>query len=151
MSLFVPPIHRLRRGPILIGFAAAISALALLPAAAGAGSTNHHLEFRLSSPEHQDMVGEGSILIRARCLGEPCSVVASAKSKKPSLHTGKASAQLAAGDSETLALPLPKQQRGKLKAALEAGRSPVFTITATAHDHGGTHIPLSIEVTAQRP
>ena len=151
MSLFVPPIHRPRRGPILIGLAALISVLALLPAAAGAGSTSHHLEFRLSSPEHQDVVGEGAILIRARCLGEPCTVVASAKSKKPSLHTGKARAQLAPGVAETLSLPLSKQQRGKLKAALEAGRSPVFTVEATARDHGGTHIPLTIEVTAQKP
>jgi hypothetical protein len=151
VSSFVPLIHRPLRGPILIGFAAAISALALLPAAAGAGSTNHHLEFRLSSPEHQDMVGEGAILIRARCLGEPCRVVASAKSKKPLLHTGKARAQLAAGTSETLSLPLPKLQRGKLKAALEAGRSPVFTVEATARDNAGTHIPLTIEVRAEKP
>lgn len=147
---FARPSQRLRRGPILIGLAAVIAA-ALLPAAAGAGSTNHHLEFRLSSPEHQDIVGEGAILIRARCLGEPCTVVAAAKSKNPLLHTGKARAQIAAGEAETLALPLPKQQRGKLKAALEAGRSPVFTVKATARDQAGTHIPLSIEVKAQKP
>lgn len=151
MSL-VPVVQRLRRGPILIGLAAVIAALVLLPAAAGAGGPqSHHLEFRLSSPEHQDMVGEGAILIRARCIGEPCSVVAAAKSNQPALHTGKARARIAAGDAETISLPLARQQRGKLKAALEAGRSPVFTIEATARDQAGTHIPLSIEVTAQKP
>jgi hypothetical protein len=128
-----------------------VIAAALLPAAAGAGSTSHHLEFRLSSPEHQDIVGEGAILIRARCLGEPCGVVAAGKSTQPSLHTGTVRAQLAPGVAETLSLPLSKLQRGKLKAALEAGRSPVFTVTATARDRTGTHIPLSIEVTARKP
>ncbi|HKZ14396.1 MAG TPA: hypothetical protein VJL81_11170 [Solirubrobacterales bacterium] len=148
---FSRPSRRPSRRPILIGFTAAIAVALLLPAAAAGGPQSNHLEFRLSSPEHQDIVGEGAILIRARCLGEPCTVVASAKSKSPSLHTGKARAKIGAGEAETLSLPLAKQQRGKLKAALEAGRHPTFTVEATAHDQAGTHIPLSIEVTAQKP
>lgn len=148
---FARPFQRPSRRPILIGLTAAIALAALLPAAAGAGSQSHHLEFRLSSPEHQDIVSEGAILVRARCLGEPCTVVAAAKSKSPSIKTAKARAQVGAGESETLALPLSKQQRGKLKAALEAGRHPSFTVEATAHDRAGTYIPLSIEVTAQKP
>ncbi|HXF32705.1 MAG TPA: hypothetical protein VN522_14410 [Solirubrobacterales bacterium] len=125
---------------------------ALLPAVAGAGGTTHHqFEFRLSGPEHQDMVGERAILIRARCIGEPCTVVASAKSESPALHSGTARARIGAGETEVLTLPLAPRQRGKLKAALEAGRSPTFTVAATAHDAAGTYVPLSLEVRAQKP
>lgn len=77
-------------------------------------------------------------------------MVASAKSKNPSLHTGQARVTIAAGEAKTLSLPLPKQQRAKLKAALNSGRSPIFTVKATAHDQAGTHIPLSIQVEAQK-
>jgi hypothetical protein len=133
--------------PILIG---ALLALALLPAAALGGKTTH-LEFRLSALPHQDMVGESAIEVRARCLSSPCTVIAKATSKNPSLHTSQATTKIAAGEAKTLALPLPKQQRGKLKAALEAGRSPIFTVKATAHDKNGTHIPLSIQVESKQP
>jgi hypothetical protein len=78
-------------------------------------------------------------------------VVASAKSKNPSLHTGNVRTQIGVGEAETLTLPLAPRQRGKLKAALEAGRSPTFTVTATAHDQGGTRIPLTITVEAKKP
>jgi hypothetical protein len=137
------------RGPILIGLA--LVALALLPAAAIGGTKSAHLDFRLSALPHQDMVGESAIEVRARCLSASCTVVASATSKSPALHTGQASVKIAAGEATTLSLPLPKQQRGKLKAALEAGRSPVFTVKATAHDQAGTRIPLSIQVEAKKP
>jgi hypothetical protein len=137
------------RGPILI--AALIALAALLPAAAVGGTKSNHLEFRLSALPHQDMVGESAIEVRVRCLSEPCTVVGSAKSKDPSLHTGQGRLTLEAGEADTLVLPLSKQQRGKLKAALEAGRSPLFTVKATAHDQGGTHIPLSIQVEAKKP
>jgi hypothetical protein len=143
--------QRLSRGPILIGLIA-IAAAALLPAAAGAGGPRaHHFEFRLSASPHQDMVGDSAILVRARCLTEPCTVVASAKSQNPALHTGTIRTKIAAGDAETLSLPLAKRQRGKLKAALAAGRSPIFTVKATAHDRAGTYVPLSIEVRALKP
>jgi hypothetical protein len=146
---FARPLQRLSRGPILIGLA--LIAAALLPAAAGAGANAHHLEFRLSALPHQDLVGESAIQVRVRCLSEPCTVVASGKSKNPALHTGTTRAQLAAGEADTLSLSLAPRQRGKLKAALEAGRSPLFTITATAHDQSGTRIPLSITVEAKKP
>ncbi len=145
---FARPSLRPFRGPFLI--AALVALAALLPAAA-AGGPKHHLEFRLSALPHQDMVGESAIELRARCIGEPCTVVASAASKSPSLHSGTAHLKIAAGQSATLTLPLAKQQRGKLKAALEAGKSPIFTVSATAHDASGTHIPLKIEVKAQKP
>jgi hypothetical protein len=149
---FVRSLQRRPRGPILIGLVAVIAVAALLPAVAGAGGTKgHQLEFRLSGPEHQDVVGESAILIRARCIGEPCTVVASAKSKGPALHSGSARAKIDAGEAETISLPLAPRQRGKLKAALEAGRSPTFTVKATAHDSAGTYVPLSIEVQAQKP
>jgi hypothetical protein len=139
---------RLRLAPILIGLS--LLAAAFLPVAAGAGET-HHLEFRLSAPRHQDLVGARAVTIRARCLGEPCVVVAVAKSKNPALRTAKARLKIGAGESGSLALPLPKRQRGKLKAALAAGRHPPFTVEATAHDHAGTHVPLTLEVRAQKP
>ena len=130
-----------------------IAVAALLPAVAGAGGTKnaHHLEFRLSALPHQDIVGESAIEVRVRCLSEPCTVVASAKSKNPSLRSGTTRAQIAVGEAETLSLPLAPRQRGKLKAALEAGRSPTFTVSATAHDQAGTRIPLSIPVEAKKP
>jgi hypothetical protein len=135
--------------PVLIGLAL-IALVALLPAAASGGAKTH-LEFRLSAPPHQDLVGDGAIEARVRCLGEPCTVVASATSRNPALHTGQARIKIAAGNAATLSLPLPKQQRGKLKAALEAGRSPIFTVKATAHDKGGTYIPLTLEVESKQP
>lgn len=148
---FARPSQRLPRGPILIGLLA-IAIAALLPPVAGAGPAKggHHLEFRLSAQGHQDMVGESAVLVRARCLGEPCTVVATAKSKNPALHTGTARVHLAADAAETISLPLPPRQRGKLKAALEAGKSPTFTVEATASDKAGTHVPLSIEVRAHK-
>jgi hypothetical protein len=146
---FARPLQRLSRGPVLIALAA-IALVALLPAAA-VGGPKHHLEFRLSALPHQDMVGDSAIQVRARCLSEPCTVVATAKSKNPALRSGTARTKLAAGESGTLSLPLAKQQRGKLKAALEAGRDPIFTVTATAHNQAGTHIPLTIEVRPQKP
>lgn len=147
---FARPFQRPSRGPFLIA-AALIVLAALLPAAAAGGPKQNHLEFRLSALPHQDMVGESAIELRARCIGEPCTVVASATSKSPALHTGQARLKIAAGESTTLSLPLPKLQRGKLKAALEAGKSPTFTVEATAHDKGGTRIPLKIEIKAQKP
>jgi hypothetical protein len=135
--------------PLLIG--ALLVVAALLPGAALGGAKGAHYEFRLSAMPRQDMVGESAIEVRARCLGEPCTVVASAKSKSPAIHTGQVRVKIAVGEATTLSLPLAKQQRGKLKAALEAGRSPIFTVKATAHDKGGTHIPLSIQVEAKKP
>jgi hypothetical protein len=97
------------------------------------------------------MVGESAIEVRARCLGKPCTVVASATSKNPTLHTAQATIKIAAGEAATLSLPLPKQQRSKLKSALNSGRSPIFTVKATAHDQAGTHIPLTIQVESKQP
>jgi hypothetical protein len=135
--------------PILIG--ALLALAALLPAAAIGGGKSAKLEFHLSAFPHQDMVGESAIEVRARCLSEPCTVVASATSKDPSLHTGQSRTTIAAGEAKTLLLPLPEQQRGRLKAALEAGRAPIFTVKATAHDKHGSRIKLSIQVASKRP
>lgn len=147
---FARPLQRPSRRPILIGLTL-IALAALLPAVAAGTKNSHHLEFRLSAVPHQDMVGESAILIRTRCLSEPCTVVASAKSKNPALHTGTTRVQIPAGDAKTVSLPLAPRQRGRLKATLEAGRSPAFTIKAVAHDKAGTLIPLSIEVRALKP
>jgi hypothetical protein len=141
----------LRRPAAAILIGALLVLAGLLPAAASDGANGPHLEFRLSALPHQDMVGDSAIEVRARCLSEPCTVVASATSKSPAIHTGQARARIAAGEATTLVLPLPKQQRGKLKAALEAGRSPIFTVKATAHDKAGTYIPLSIQIEAKKP
>jgi hypothetical protein len=145
----IRPLLKLRRTPILIGLLAAIVAAALVPAASSAArQPAHHLVFRLSGPEHQDVLGAGAIKIRARCPAEACTVVASATSKSPSIRTARARAHIAAGSAETLSLPLSPRQAGKLKAALKTGRSPAFTVKAIASDPAGTHVPLSIEVHA---
>lgn len=147
---FSRPSLRPPRGPILIGLAL-FALVALLPAAAIGGTKGAHLEFRLSAMPRQDMLGESAVEVRARCLSEACTVVASASSKNPALHTGQARTRLAAGEAKALSLPLSKLQRGKLKAALESGRSPIFTVKATAHDKAGNYVPLTIQVEAKQP
>lgn len=142
----IRPILRLSRGRILIGLTATATAAALVPAASGAGPTAHRLVFRLSGAGHQDVLGAGAIKVRGRCPSEACTVVASAASKDPDLHTARARAHIVAGAAETLLLPLPPRQASKLKATLKAGGSPIFTVTATARDDHGSSVPLSIQV-----
>jgi hypothetical protein len=145
------PLPRLRSRRVLIGLAAATAAAALVPAASTAGPTTHHLVFRLSGPDRQDILGAGAIKIRAFCPSEACTVVASATARNPSLHTAKARAQVPAGTAESILLPLSPKQAAKLKAALKAGRSPTFTVKATARDDAGAHVPLSIRVKPLNP
>jgi hypothetical protein len=145
----IRPLQGLRRGPVLIALSAGIAAAALVPAAAAAPQT-HHLEFHLSGPSPQDIVGTASIKVRARCPTEACIVVASATSEHPAVHTGNARASLRAGGATTLNLPLAPRQRGKLKAALKAGHIPTFIVSATARDRAGTKVPLTIKVRPQK-
>jgi hypothetical protein len=141
----IRPLQRLRRRPVLIALSAGILAAALVPAAAAAPRANH-LKFHLSGPSPQDIVGSEAIRVRASCPSEACTVTATATSEHPSVHTGSARVSVRAGGAATLNLPLAPRQRGKLKAALEAGRSPTFTVNATARDHAGTKVPLTIQV-----
>jgi hypothetical protein len=145
----IRPLQRLRHGPVLIALSAGLLAAALAPAAAAAPQT-HHLEFHLSGPSPQDIVGTAEIKVRARCPTEACTVTASATSEHPALHTGNARVSVPAGGAATLKLPLAPRQRGKLKAALAAGHSPTFTVNATARDHTGTKVPLTIQVRPQK-
>jgi len=155
MSIIRPP-QRLHLARVLIGLAASAAVAGLLPAAAGAGgpqggSTSHHLEFRLSGRDHQDVLGVGAILINARCPTEACAVVAKATSESPSIQSGTVHAHLAAGQAKRISVPLARRQRGKLKAALKAGKTPILTVEATARDNSGNRIPLSLEVRAFKP
>jgi hypothetical protein len=145
----IGPIQRLRRAPLLIALGTGIAAAALVPAAAAAPQM-HHLEFHLSGPSPQDIVGKAAIKVNARCPTEACTVVASATSEHPAVHTGSTRVSVRAGGSATLSLPLAPRQRGKLKAALEAGRTPTFTVSAAAHDQAGTRVPLTIQVRPQK-
>lgn len=155
MSITRPP-QRLHLARLLIALVAPIVVAGLCPAVAGAGapheaSKGHHLEFRLSGRDRQDVLGASAIVINARCPTEACTVVAKATSKKPSIHTATVHAHVAAGKAASITLPLAKRQRGKLKAALEAGKSPILLVKATAHDHAGNKIPLTLEVRAFKP
>ncbi|MBN9494992.1 hypothetical protein J0H33_16845 [bacterium] len=145
----IRPAIRLRLRPILIGATAVLAAAALVPVAAAAPSG--HLEFRLSGPSPQDVVTAGGIKVNARCPADACTVVASATSKNPALHTDTARAKIGAGKAKAITMPLATGQREKLEAAIKAGKPPTFTVKATAHDSGGTHVPLTIQVKVHPP
>lgn len=151
MSIIRPP-QRLHLTRLIIALVAPVVVTGFYPAAAGAGATQgHHLEFRLSGRDHQDVLGARAIVINARCPTEACTVVARATSRQPSIQSATIHAHVAAGKAATIMLPLAKRQRGKLKAALEAGKSPSLMVKATAHDQVGNKIPLSLEVRAFKP
>lgn len=148
----IRPTQRLRPNRILIALAAGVALAALVPAAAGAGNPpTHHLEFRLSGSGHQDVIGTHAIVVNARCQEEDCTVVASASAKKPAVHSATVRAHIEAGAATTISMPLAPRQRGRLKAALEAGESPTLTVKAVAHDHSGNKVPLTFEVHARKP
>jgi hypothetical protein len=151
MSIIRPHL-KLPAGRILIALLAAIIVAALVPAASSAErSITHRLVFRLSGPERQDVIGAPAILGMAHCPTDACTVVASATSESPSFRTAKVHAHVRAGASERIALPLTSRQRGKLKAALEAGNSPTITVRATAHDAAGDRVLLSLAVRPVKP
>jgi hypothetical protein len=153
MSIIRPPMKP-RRGRKVIGLLAvtALSA-ALIPAASSAhrGSGRHNLVFRVTGSAHQDVIDAHGIVISVRCPAEACTVVASATSASPSIHTGKFHAHVAAGGAERLTLPLSTRDSGKLKAALEAGKAPTLTVKATAKDGFGSEVPLSLQVKPVKP
>jgi hypothetical protein len=142
-----PPL-RPRRRRFLIGLVAAIAILAL-PVAASAGA-RHHLVFQLSGSSHQNVVDAGGITIALHCPTEACTVVASASSASPSLRTASVRTRVAGGTTKQLTLPLAPRQTGKLKAALEAGKTPILTVNATARDSSGNRVPLSFQVRSDR-
>jgi hypothetical protein len=148
----IRPVSRPRPRRILIALAATITAMALLPTAAGAGgTTTHHLVFRLSGPARQDVISSGAVRIEAHCPADACTVVASAISKSPSIRTAEVQAHVPAGATESISVPFASRDRGKLKAAFEAGHRPTLTVEASARDAAGDHIDLSITVRPARP
>jgi hypothetical protein len=148
MSTVRPPV-RLQSRRILIGLAAAAAVVALAPTASSA-QARHHLVFKLSGPAHQNLVGSEGIAISLHCPLEACTVVASAFSKSPSIHTDQVRTHVAGGTTANLTLPLAPRQNGKLKAALEAGKSPAVTVHATARDSSGNKVSLSLLVRANK-
>jgi hypothetical protein len=146
-----PYLERRRPTRILIGLlAVSAGAVALLPAISSAGSPKgvHKLVFKIDGQARQNVVGTGGIVVTARCPAEACTVVASAKAKSPSIHTGKVRARVAAGGAERLTLPLGAKDGEKLRAALGAGKKPTLTVSATARDAYGAKVPLELTVTA---
>jgi hypothetical protein len=146
----IRPVSRLLPGRVPSALLAAIVAVALVPAMAGADGA-HHLIFRLSGRSHQDVLDSGAILVNAHCPAEACTVVAMATSKSPAFHTAKVHARVPAGAAASLSLPLGPRRRDRLKAALEAGHSPTLTVKATAHDRVGNKILLSLTVRPFEP
>jgi hypothetical protein len=148
-----PHLLRRRRSRILIGLLAITAcAAALVPAISSAGSpqSGHKLVFRIHGQARQDVVGDGGIALKAECPAEACTVVAWAQAKSPSVHTGKVRARVAGGGSQRIVLPLGKSEGRKLQAALEAGKKPALTVSATARDGYGAEVPLELTVTALR-
>ncbi len=136
------------RGRILIGLATTAMAAALLPASSGAGQ--HHLVFELSGPSHQNMVTAAAVDVSVECPTEACTVVASASSASPSVHTGTVRTRVARGSAQTLTLPLAPAQNAKLKAATQAGKSPTLTVQATARDAAGNQVRLTLLVRSDK-
>ena len=58
---------------------------------------------------------------------------------------------ISAGSAETISLSLSRRQKGKLKAALEAGHRPIFTVKAVARGKAGTRVPLALKVKPTKP
>lgn len=153
MSIIRPPL-RPRRGRTLICLlvAATTATAALAPVASNAQAKGRHdLVFKVTGASRQNVIGAHAIVISVRCPVEACNVVASATSSSPSVHTGNLRIQVPAGGSERLTLPLSPRNCAKLKAALEAGKSPTLTVDATAHDPFGGKVPLSIKVRPVKP
>lgn len=148
-----PYLLRRRPGRILIGLlAVSAAAAALVPAISSAGSPKsvHKLVFKIDGKARQKVVGAGGIVVTARCPAEACTVVASAKGKSPSIHTGKVRALVAGGESQRMILPLSAKDGAKLRAALVAGKEPALTVSAMARDGYGAKVPLELTVTALR-
>jgi hypothetical protein len=163
MSIIRPVLKRsaertpypVRRNPgrILIGLLAiAAGVAALVPAISSAGSPHgtHKLVFRIDGQARQDVVDAGGIVVTASCPTESCTVVASAKAKRPSVHTGKVRMRVSGGGSQRMMLPLGAKDAEKLGVALAAGEKPALTVNATARDGYGAEVPLKMTVTALR-
>jgi len=163
MSIIRPAVKRsadwtsypLRRSPgrILIGLlTVSVGAAALVPAISSAGSPKgvHKLVFKIDGQARQAVVSAGGIVVTARCPAEACTVVASAKGKSPSVHTGKVRSHVTAGGSQRMMLPLGAKDGQKLRAALAAGKKPALTVSAMARDAYGAKVPLELTVTALR-
>jgi hypothetical protein len=148
----IPSPVRRRPARILIGLLTlCVGVAALLPAiSSGASHGAHKLVFKIDGQARQDVVSAGGIVLTARCPAEACTVTASAAAKSPSVHTGRARVQVAAGGSSRMTLPLGAKDAGKLRAALEAGKKPTLTVKAMARDHYGAKVPLELTVTALR-
>jgi hypothetical protein len=141
----VHPSLRPHRKRFLIGLLAAIAILILVPVASSA-QARHHLVFQLTGPSHQNMVDAEGVTIALHCPTEACTVVASATSVSPAVHSASVRTRVAAGTTKQLTLPLAPRQTNKLKAALKSGKSPILTVHATARDASGNRVPLTLQV-----
>ncbi len=152
MSIIRPPVKR-RPGRMIVGLLAVTTAgAAFLPAVPSAqAKARHHLVFKVAGKGRQDVIGTEGIVITARCPTEACIVVASARSRRPALRTGRVRARVAAGGSERIVLPLTAREDAKLRAAVEAGKSPSLTVRATAKDGFGSEVPLKLTIHPVKP
>jgi hypothetical protein len=143
------------RTTVLVGTLALLAALAPAAAAAGpaAGPAKpgaHHLSFHIGGASHQDVVGAEAVRFRVTCPTEACTVVASASTRSPAVHSRTVRSHLAKGDSKQLTLPVAAAQCAKLASALERGKAPSLTVRAIAKDTAGNSVPLTLRVAVTR-
>ena len=142
---------KLRRRAILAALIAPLPTPASRDGTAPAVHQTSRLVFRLGGPTHQDVIGSRQIAFVAHCPEDACRVAASVTSKSPSFTTATVHANVAAKGSERVLVPLAKRQRGKLRAALEAGHAPILTVHATARDSAGNEVPLTLTIHPKKP
>ena len=112
------------------------------------------LSFTLSAARSQRVVRLRGIRMRLSSPDEPSTVTVAAtavlrRGARP-IRLRTLTASVAAGSTRGVRLALSRRQRRALRAALDAGRRPVFRLTARARDAAGNTLVRTLRVTARR-
>jgi Ca2+-binding RTX toxin-like protein len=112
------------------------------------------LSFTLSAARSQRVLRQRGIRMRLSSPDEPSTVtVAAIAVLRRGAHPSRLrtlTASVAAGSTRGVRLALSRRQQRALRAALEAGRRPVFRLTARARDAAGNTLVRTLRVTARR-
>ncbi len=116
--------------------------------------SDREIAFTLAARARQRIAGRRGLAVDVGCPREDCTVIASATGKlggssRPKLSIGPVTTKLGAGEVRTLRLPLGKRQRHKVRRALDAGRTPRLTISATALDGAANAATKTVMVGAK--